>query len=208
MPNAEPTAVTDYPVANQSNQRTAIMTSHDCAGASTLAGLEEVVEEEERMILEEQQARQLRADLDSQLERVRSLSVEEQFELTEDEQLAQLIMISSQYEPQELQRAVLLTKDTGLSDETTSTNTKRLPLHLACDTNAPLAVIRWLLDADPSGGSISVQAKDRWGDLPLHTACSRQDVEVVRILLERDTTGTTILTKDHHGALPLHMACR
>ena len=161
----------------------------------------------------EDQARALRAALDDQLEQVRSLSFEDQLELSVDEQLAQFLLITSQYPDEALKRAVLRTnhhREHGGSHAAggigTSSDTQRLPLHLACDTNAPLEIIRWLLDQDP--GCSSLVHKDKWGDLPLHTACSRKDVEVVRLLVERDTTKETILTKDNHGALPIHMACR
>ena len=52
---------------------------------------------------------------------------------------------------------------------------KRLPIHLACDKNAPLEVLQCFLEADVEKRSI--REKDRWGDLPLHTACSRHQTE-------------------------------
>ena len=158
----------------------------------------------------EEQAQELRAALDGQLERVRSLSLEEQLleEWSVDEQLAQLIVLVSSYPEDALKKAVLMTHppNDNNQDPYSTTYSGRLPIHLACDTNAPTAIIQWLLDNDENKESI--RRKDRWGDLPLHTACSRKDVDVVRLLLESDSDKSTILTKDNYGALPIHMACR
>lgn len=164
-------------------------------------------------------ARALRLALDVQLEHVRSLSEEDRLALSVDEQLAQFLMITSQYSEEALQKAVLMTNhqeddnDTAVTggildnnNNNNNTDTQRLPIHLACDTNAPIEIIRWLLDQDPNHASIL--RKDKWGDLPLHTACSRKDVGVVRLLVEADVTKETILTKDNDGSLPIHMACR
>ena len=170
----------------------------------------------------EQQVQELRAALDEQLELVRSLSDEEQLlEWSVEEQLANMVMIASRYPQEILYQAVLTTyppppattsssssSDQGTTPTTTTTTTYtgRLPLHLACDTNAPIEIIRWLLDHDINKESILV--KDKWGDLPIHTACSRQNVEVVKLLLDHDIDKSTILTPDYDGALPIHMACR
>ena len=166
-------------------------------------------------------SRALRLALDVQLEHVRSLSEEDRLGFTVDEQLAQFLMITSQYSEEALQKAVLMTNYHGDDDNNNTvtnvlldnnnnnnnnTDTQRLPIHLACDTNAPIDIIRWLLDQDPKHASIL--RKDKWGDLPLHTACSRKDVDVVRLLVEADVTKETILTKDNDGSLPIHMACR
>ena len=157
-----------------------------------------------------EQARELRAALDEQLERVRSLSLEEQLseEWSVDEQLAQFIVLVSGYSDEALKKAVLMTypQEENSEDPTLPVYTGRLPIHLACDTNANIEIIRWLLDNDENKESI--RRKDKWGDLSLHTACSRKDVDVVRLLLENDNDKSTILTKDNYGALPIHMACR
>ena len=162
-------------------------------------------ETQEPEIATEEQAQKLRAALDEQLERVRSLSLEEQ--LTEgwtvDEQLAQFMVLVSAYPEDALKKAVLLVHPL---DESMNTYSGRLPIHLACDTNAPIEIIRWFLENDENKDS--VLRKDKWGDLPLHTACSRKDVEVVRLLIESDSDKTSILTKDNYGALPIHMCCR
>ncbi|CAB9509026.1 Inherit from meNOG: ankyrin 3, node of Ranvier (ankyrin G) [Seminavis robusta] len=177
---------------------------------SASAGEQVVVAE----VATEEQARDLRAAIDGQLELVRSLSIDEQLEWTVEEQLAQMVMIVSQYPEGALQQAVLMTHPPSAEEEgansvappTTATFSGRLPIHLACDTNAPIEIIRWLLEHDERKESIL--RKDKWGDLPIHTACSRKDVEVVRLLLESDSDKSTIVTKDNTGALPIHMACR
>ncbi|GAX25596.1 hypothetical protein FisN_28Hh067 [Fistulifera solaris] len=111
--------------------------------------------------------------------------------------MLQLILLASEYAPEVLTHAVLLTNDDSL----------RLPIHLACDTNAPLEIIRWLLESDPKKESIL--RPDKWGDLPLHTACSRKDYHaVVELLLENDPTRQTVFFPDKSMALPLHTACR
>ena len=123
----------------------------------------------------------------------------------QEDAMLQLIILASEYPPDVLTRAVLMTND----------DTLRLPIHLAwyvrirfvrslhaertsclstgrayfhsdlslsfihsfillihsisnSDTNAPLEIIRWLLESDPKKESIL--RPDKWGDLPLHTA--------------------------------------
>ena len=53
--------------------------------------------------------------------------------------------------------------------------TLRLPIHLAYDKAAPYSIIKSLLDADArkNGYHPSVRCADKWGDLPIHIACSR-----------------------------------
>ena len=105
----------------------------------------------------------LRYELDHLLERFNSeeTSVTESPELISEIRNAlttEFIEIISRYSYLSLQKAVLMVHD----------ESKRLPIHLACDKNAPIEVLRCLLDAD--SGKISIRQKDKWGDLPLHTA--------------------------------------
>ena len=93
-------------------------------------------------------------------------------------------------------RAVLRTHDESL----------RLPIHLACDKNATLPVLHSLLDADVDKRTILLP--DRWGDLPLHTACSRHQTDVVRLLIDSDSSANTLLTASSNGSLPIHAAIR
>lgn len=96
-------------------------------------------------------SRKLRDQLDNLFERIRSFTfeeppVEEQF-----------MMLVSRYPEEALQRAVLMT-----AVETPDVSfSGRLPIHLACDNNAPIGIIRWLLDSDP--GKSSIQKPDSWG---------------------------------------------
>lgn len=105
-------------------------------------------------------------------------------------------LLLSEYSDAELQTAVLLTHD----------ETRRLPIHLACDKNAPFSVLGRLLDAD--GGKASITVPDKWGDLPLHTACSRHQTEVVRLLVESDASRRSLHHASTNGSLPIHAAVR
>lgn len=158
------------------------------------------------------EARSLRAELDQLLDRFRddtivinagvanggggaaaaSTIVQEVRLALEDE----FFVLLSQYPSEVLQRAVLLTYDDSL----------RLPIHLACDKNAPLSILQRLLEADIDKNSIKVP--DKWGDVPLHTACSRHQTEVVKLLLDSDTSKKTLHTKSDNGSLPIHAAVR
>mmetsp|Transcript_37868 Transcript_37868/g.77249 ORF Transcript_37868/g.77249 Transcript_37868/m.77249 type:complete len:404 (-) Transcript_37868:50-1261(-) len=143
-------------------------------------------------------ARDLRAALEVLLERYRRCpgnDEEQDFE-------AQFVLLVSAHPEECLRRAVLLAEE----DRPGEDNSLRLPVHLACDNNVPVRVIRALLDADASGES--VRRADKWGDLPIHTACSRNNLDVVRLLLDFDGTKESILRKDVHDSLPIHMACR
>ena len=52
---------------------------------------------------------------------------------------------------------------------------------------------------------MSIRIPDKWGDLPLHTAASRHQTEVVKLLVESDITKkTTLYTKADNGSLPIH----
>ena len=111
----------------------------------------------------------LRHELDTLLERFRSETlITESPELITDIRDAlqsEFVEIISQYPHSCLQKAVLMTYD----------ESKRLPIHLACDKNAPIEILTCFLEADVQKRSI--REKDKWGDLPLHTACSRHQTE-------------------------------
>eukprot|EP00985_Skeletonema_marinoi_P021146 scaffold12845_cov141-Skeletonema_marinoi.AAC.4 len=106
------------------------------------------------------------------------------------------VVLISQYSQEDLQAAVLLTYD----------DSRRLPLHLACDKNAPMSILKALLDADVD--KLSIREADRWGDLPLHTACSRKQTEVVELLVDSDSSKQTLYIKADNGSLPIHTAAR
>jgi len=150
------------------------------------------------------EARSLRAQLDFLLERFRGdtaaiVGVEDAPALVREVRLAleeEFVVLISKYSGQVLNKAVLMTFD----------ESKRLPIHLACDKNAPISILQSLLDADVDKQSIVVP--DKWGDLPLHTACSRHQTEVVKLLVDSDTSKKTLYTKAENGSLPLHSALR
>jgi hypothetical protein len=172
-------------------------------------------------------SRELRVGLEDMLERIRRVSLEEHVVQSFEEEFCMLI---SQYPFECWQRAVLMTDQDLMLErsETTdsvtnvtthnnnkandsrtgndSTTTLRLPIHLACDNNAPISIIRTLLEADSNNQTIL--KPDKWGDLPIHTACSRNHLEVIQLLLEADVNKETIHVKDVHESLPLHMAAR
>jgi hypothetical protein len=175
-------------------------------------------------------SRELRLGLEDLMERIRRFSLEEYIVQSFEEDFCMLI---SQYPFECLQRAVLMTdqdltlllpesnnspadvisnpNNTAANNSSSSTSndsmpTLRLPIHLACDNNAPISIIRRLLEADINNQSIL--KPDKWGDLPIHTACSRNHLEVIQLLLEADVNKQTIHVKDVHESLPLHMAAR
>lgn len=121
-------------------------------------------------------------------------------ETLEEDKLEQFMLLVSQYDENAIRRCMRMTKPQSVDNSNWNRNgddnsryhyqddesyTGRLPLHLACDKSAPLAVIRWLLEHD--NGKETIRISDMWGDLPLHTICSRQNVtQVVKLLLEAD----------------------
>lgn len=44
--------------------------------------------------------------------------------------------------------------------------------------------------------------------MPLHTACSRHQTDVVRLLVDSDSSANTLLTASSNGSLPIHAAVR
>jgi len=150
-----------------------------------------------------EEAQKLRQELDDQLLRVRSLTFQEQLVSSVEEQLSDFLILISQYSNEALERALVMT--IGTPDDPSYTG--RYPLHLACDTNAPVDMIRFLLKNEPTRQA--VRHKDKWEDLPIHTACSRKDyTQVVELLLEYDECKETIFTPRYDGSLPIHTACR
>ena len=105
-------------------------------------------------------ARSLRAQLDRLLERFRgdtiiegddAALVVEEVRVVISEEFFDVIQYSEEVV---LQQAVLMTFD----------ESKRLPIHLACDKNAPISILRRLLEADKN--KTSIREADKWGDLP------------------------------------------
>ena len=79
---------------------------------------------------------------------------------------------------------------------------KRLPLHLACATGAPIGIVQCLIQAYPDAISLPDPHN---GSLAVHLACeSGASLQVLRILLEHRCDQTKAV--DVYGRLPLHYA--
>lgn len=145
--------------------------------------------------------RELRDELEFLFEQARASL----FDWDEEEKSLEerFLLLVSRYPEEALRGAVVMTAQ----ETPDSSFSGRLPIHLACDNNAPIGVIRWLLDSDID--KTSILKPDKWGDLPIHTACSRTDfLEVIKLLLTCDVEKRSIFVKDENGSLPIHMACR
>jgi ankyrin repeat protein len=81
----------------------------------------------------------------------------------------------------------------------------RMPLHMACEHDAPAVVVQSLLKAYPEA-SVCIGSSNM---TPLHITCSSQEasVHVIRVLLELGVQGQCAL-QDLDGDTPLHTACR
>ena len=80
----------------------------------------------------------------------------------------------------------------------------QLPVHLACEANAPVEVLTLLVEMDP----VTLHIADLTGSLPLHLLCCNSgttptDDASVRYLVEQGGVGT-LAARNHKGALPLH----
>ncbi len=83
----------------------------------------------------------------------------------------------------------------------------RTPLHVACDHDAPAAVIQALMKAYPEA-SLEVGTSNM---NPLHITCSSHHAspQVVQVLLETSGLGRQMSSmRDVDGDTPLHAACR
>ncbi len=172
------------------------------------------------------QSIELRKGLEELMEHIQNSRHEESSESLEERYL----LLVSTYPPECLKVAVTLT-DADVHFSSSSEASLRLPIHLAYDKNAPLSIVQSLLQADArsNGGHPSVIRPDRWGDLPIHIACSRasaalsesdqqlygaqsshydETVESIRLLLEADKSRQTLDIKDVYESLPLHTAAR
>lgn len=76
-----------------------------------------------------------------------------------------------------------------------------LPIHIACEHDAPVAVLNVLVDAYPEG----LVKTDKAGNLPIHYACSLQSPESAMSLLKACPESVT--AKNKKGQTPLHLAC-
>ncbi len=81
------------------------------------------------------------------------------------------------------------------------------PIHVACQHNPSLKVIKMLLECDTDKKTIYMKSK-HLGFLPIHFACSNNmtSIEVIRLLILADTDGTTIHETSMLGSTSLHVA--
>ncbi len=132
------------------------------------------------------QSIELRKGLEDLMEHIQNSRHEESSESLEE----RYILLVSTYPSECLKIAVTLTDADVMEHESSIYSSSppqsatgaslRLPIHLAYDKNAPLSIIKSLLDADArkNGDHPSVTKADKWGDLPIHIACSRASAKL------------------------------
>ncbi len=81
------------------------------------------------------------------------------------------------------------------------TKCRRTPLHVACENNAPLPVVQLLVQAYPE----AFQACDKNGWTPLHLACRKASLDVIRLLAPAEAPWVCLL-QDNDRRLPLDAA--
>mmetsp|Transcript_13475 Transcript_13475/g.21953 ORF Transcript_13475/g.21953 Transcript_13475/m.21953 type:complete len:139 (-) Transcript_13475:351-767(-) len=78
-----------------------------------------------------------------------------------------------------------------------------LPLHLALqDNHASLGAIKLLVNGNPN----ALRVSDHQGLIPLHIACQRGIVDLVKYLVEFDAGCLDVCDADNN--FPIHHACR
>jgi len=78
---------------------------------------------------------------------------------------------------------------------------KSLPIHIACEHDAPISVLNILVQAYPEG----LLKPDKDGNLPIHYACSLESPECAMYLLEACPASVTV--KNSKRQTLLHLAC-
>lgn len=78
---------------------------------------------------------------------------------------------------------------------------QELPIHIACQHDAPVDVLKILVNAYPEG----LLKKDRDGNLPLHYACSFESPDAARYLIDQCPESVSLRNKKNQT--PLHRAC-
>ena len=82
----------------------------------------------------------------------------------------------------------------------------KLPIHIACQTNAPVEVLALILEL---GADVLHMTDLSTGALPIHYVCGATpavDYASVRYLVEHGGVGT-LAARNRQGALPLHVLC-
>ena len=80
-----------------------------------------------------------------------------------------------------------------------------LPIHIACDTNAPVDILSVLVERD----SATLHIADNTGALPIHLLCGNgatAEYASIRYLIEQGGVGT-LTARNHEGELPIHILC-
>lgn len=78
-----------------------------------------------------------------------------------------------------------------------------LPIHIACEHDASVAVLDVLVRAYPEG----LTKPDIDGNLPIHYACALESPESAMYLLEACPDESVTTTNKKKGQTPLHLAC-
>ena len=79
----------------------------------------------------------------------------------------------------------------------------KLPIHIDCETNAPVEVLALLSELNPA----TLQIADHSGAMPIHECCRGIAVySNVRYLVEQGGVGT-LAARDREGAVPLPGTC-
>ena len=99
-------------------------------------------------------------------------------------------------------RTLMQTLDTELVR--TRDGSGKLPIHIACETDAPVEILSTLVELD----STTLHITDPTGALPIHLLCCNGVVDYFRVRYLVEQGGVGILTaRNHQGALPLHLLC-
>lgn len=78
---------------------------------------------------------------------------------------------------------------------------QELPIHIACQHDAPVATLEVLVNAYPE----SLLKPDKDGNLPIHYACSHESPEAAHYLM--DACAESLKWKNKKNQTPLHLAC-
>ena len=95
-----------------------------------------------------------------------------------------------------------LTEQLALVNKAKMETSNQLPLHSAlCDRNISLGSIKLIVKDFPA----SIHTSNHEGLLPLHIACARASVDIVKYLVELDASHLSVC--DIEGKFPLHLSC-
>jgi ankyrin repeat protein len=78
---------------------------------------------------------------------------------------------------------------------------QELPIHVACQHDAPVAFLKVLVNAYPE----SLLKPDKDGNLPIHYACSLESPDAAHYLM--DASAESLKRVNKKNKTPLHLAC-